>query len=300
MQLTTFISFGLGYCLFTLLIMALYQVVRLIQVQELQNVGLFIVGMIFTIGGIFGALVTGFGDFIHYMNRDVPDWIYSVEGYLILMVSFAFIMQICSTRFTPTIVTDVKWTNIKNFNHKSLKLIWCLNATFERPRGFGTPSESLNILCELSSPSSVYEVEVTHDKLTSKGLKVCYDCIFVAALVNTWLFLYWWGLYLSPIFRNFTDILHCRRQDWANSEFFRVLNCSIFQLLTNDSKHSLTFNLFLCSTITSTLYIIYQALLSYVYSIAFFIYYLHLYTNIITSPLLFKYRCLKDIALLLS
>ena len=108
MQLTTFISFGLGYCLFTLLIIALYQVVRLIQVQELQNVGLFIVGMIFTIGGIFGALVTGFGDFIHYMNRDVPDWIYSVEGYLILMVSFAFIMQICSTRFTPTIVTDVK------------------------------------------------------------------------------------------------------------------------------------------------------------------------------------------------
>jgi hypothetical protein len=64
--------------------------------------------MIFTLGGIFGALVTGFGDFIHYMNRDIPDWIYSAEGYLILMVSFAFTMQMCSTRFTPTIVTDVK------------------------------------------------------------------------------------------------------------------------------------------------------------------------------------------------
>lgn len=110
MQLTTFLSFGLGFTLFTLLMMALYQVIRVIQVQELQSVAVFIIGMIFTIGGIFGAFVTGFGDFIHYMNRDIPDWIYSVEGYLIAMVSFAYLLQMCSTKYTPTStgMTEVK------------------------------------------------------------------------------------------------------------------------------------------------------------------------------------------------
>jgi hypothetical protein len=64
--------------------------------------------MIFTVGGTFGAIVTGFGDFIYYMNRDVSDWIYSVEGYIIVMVSMGFIMQMCSTRFTPTTIAEVK------------------------------------------------------------------------------------------------------------------------------------------------------------------------------------------------
>jgi len=64
--------------------------------------------MIFTVGGTFGAIVTGFGDFIHYMNRDVSDWIYSVEGYIIVMVSMGFLMQMCSTRYTPTTIAEVK------------------------------------------------------------------------------------------------------------------------------------------------------------------------------------------------
>lgn len=108
MELTTFISFGVGYTLFSLLLMALYQVMRVLQAQELQSLAVFIMGVVFTLGGIFGAIVTGFGDFIHYMNRDIPDWIYSVEGYVIGMVSFAFIFQMCSMRYTPTIITEVK------------------------------------------------------------------------------------------------------------------------------------------------------------------------------------------------
>ncbi len=61
---------------------------------------IFIVGAAFTVGGSMAATVTGFGDFIHYMNRDIPDWIYSVEGYIILMVSFGYIMQMISTKYT--------------------------------------------------------------------------------------------------------------------------------------------------------------------------------------------------------
>jgi len=57
-------------------------------------------GAAFTLGGSMATTVTGFGDFVHYMNRDVPDWIYSVEGYIILMVSFGYIMHMISTKYT--------------------------------------------------------------------------------------------------------------------------------------------------------------------------------------------------------
>jgi hypothetical protein len=63
-------------------------------------VAIFIVGACFTLGGSIGAVVTGFGDFIHYMNRDIPDWVYSAEGYIICMVCFGYIMQMFSTKYT--------------------------------------------------------------------------------------------------------------------------------------------------------------------------------------------------------
>ena len=58
------------------------------------------IGAAFALGGTIGATVTGFGDFIHYMNRDVPDWIYSAEGYIIAMASFGYVMQMISTKYT--------------------------------------------------------------------------------------------------------------------------------------------------------------------------------------------------------
>jgi len=99
--LTTFISFGIGLTLFTMVTLALNQALRVIEYQNLNPVAIFILGACFTLGGSIGALVTGFGDFIHYMNRDIPDWVYSAEGYIIFMVVFGYIMQMVSTKYTP-------------------------------------------------------------------------------------------------------------------------------------------------------------------------------------------------------
>ena len=34
------------------------------------------------IAGAMSAIAAGFGDYVHYMNRDVNYWVYAVEGYI--------------------------------------------------------------------------------------------------------------------------------------------------------------------------------------------------------------------------
>lgn len=48
--------------------------------------------MTMAVAGTFSGIVTGFGDFVHYMNRDVTDWIYASEGYIGAIMGASWIM----------------------------------------------------------------------------------------------------------------------------------------------------------------------------------------------------------------
>ena len=52
-----------------------------------------------SLGGCMGAIVTYFGDKVHYMNRDVTDWIYAVEGFIAALISTAWVLQMICTRY---------------------------------------------------------------------------------------------------------------------------------------------------------------------------------------------------------
>ena len=60
---------------------------------------IFIIGMILALGGAFSAIATGFGDMVHYMNRDIDSWVYACEGFILGLVLSAYIFQMCATRF---------------------------------------------------------------------------------------------------------------------------------------------------------------------------------------------------------
>jgi hypothetical protein len=51
------------------------------------------------IGSGFAGIMTGFGDYIHYMNRDVKDWIYACEGFIGVLIGVGWIIQIIATKF---------------------------------------------------------------------------------------------------------------------------------------------------------------------------------------------------------
>ena len=55
--------------------------------------------MILTFAGILGAIITGLGDFVHFMNRDINYYIYGAEGYIGLTITIGAIFQMCSSRF---------------------------------------------------------------------------------------------------------------------------------------------------------------------------------------------------------
>jgi hypothetical protein len=61
--------------------------------------GLFILGSMLFTGSTFAAIVTAFGDFVHYMNRDITTWIYASEGFIAFSMAMSYIMQLCGTRF---------------------------------------------------------------------------------------------------------------------------------------------------------------------------------------------------------
>jgi hypothetical protein len=89
-QLTTTFSFLLGLCLFTFLLQGLFQI---------KTDSLYIHALAFTFAGVTGAIVTGMGDFVHYMNRDINYFIFGVEGYIGVSVTIGGLLQMCSTRY---------------------------------------------------------------------------------------------------------------------------------------------------------------------------------------------------------
>ena len=89
-QLTTMFSFFLGLCLFTFVLQGLFQI---------QTDSVYMNALAFTFAGVTGAIVTGLGDFVHYMNRDVKYFIYGVEGYIGVSVTIGGLLQMCSTRY---------------------------------------------------------------------------------------------------------------------------------------------------------------------------------------------------------
>jgi hypothetical protein len=90
-QMTTIFSFLLGLCLYTFLLQGLF------QIQTYPSV--YVIAVAFTFAGVLGAIVTGLGDYVHYMNRDVNYFIYGVEGYIGVSVTIGGLLQICSTRY---------------------------------------------------------------------------------------------------------------------------------------------------------------------------------------------------------
>jgi hypothetical protein len=51
------------------------------------------------LGGAVGAVVTGLGDKVYYMNRDTRSWIYGSEGLVALLLGIAYLLLMCETRF---------------------------------------------------------------------------------------------------------------------------------------------------------------------------------------------------------
>lgn len=46
----------------------------------------------FTFASIIAAVMTKFGDIVHYMNRDITDWIYAVQGFIAAINGFSWIL----------------------------------------------------------------------------------------------------------------------------------------------------------------------------------------------------------------
>jgi hypothetical protein len=84
-ELATFLAFGMGLGLFTLL----SESVRLTPKPSL----------LLSLGGALGAVVTGVGDKLYYMNRDTRDWLYAREGAVAFLLALAYLLLMCETRF---------------------------------------------------------------------------------------------------------------------------------------------------------------------------------------------------------
>lgn len=88
--LTTFIAFGLGFSLSSQLILTL----TLSFTQGLKSAGMHLM-----CGGVLAAVLTGVGDKIHYMNRDINTWIYVAEGIVATMVVLAYTANMLTVRW---------------------------------------------------------------------------------------------------------------------------------------------------------------------------------------------------------
>jgi hypothetical protein len=92
-QVTTVFSFLLGLCLYTFVLQGLF------QIQTTDPPSVYLLALAFTFAGVLGAVVTGLGDFVHYMNRDVNYFIYGVGCYIGVSVTMGGLLQMCSTRY---------------------------------------------------------------------------------------------------------------------------------------------------------------------------------------------------------
>ena len=57
--------------------------------QDLKQYVTKYLAMLMTLAGVFGTIFTPLGDYLHYMNRDITDWIYGCQGFIIGMVLFS-------------------------------------------------------------------------------------------------------------------------------------------------------------------------------------------------------------------
>ena len=53
-------------------------------------------------GGVLSAVLTGVGDKIHYMNRDINTWIYVAEGLVAAMITLAYTGNMLTVRWQKT------------------------------------------------------------------------------------------------------------------------------------------------------------------------------------------------------
>ncbi len=88
--LTTFAAIGFGHTLYALLSINMYQLVN--NQTKIMPIAL-------TLASASSTVVTGFGDYVHYMNRDVTAWIYSCEGFIGVLVFVASILQVFTVKF---------------------------------------------------------------------------------------------------------------------------------------------------------------------------------------------------------
>ena len=99
-QLTTFLALCVGFFLFTLLHMSVNQTFKLIACQaNVGRVRVYLVAVLLTVGGSASAVVTGVGDKVHYMNRDVTDWIYACQGFIAFLTAISYVLQMITTKF---------------------------------------------------------------------------------------------------------------------------------------------------------------------------------------------------------
>lgn len=64
------------------------------KIPKIKEHGFILLSVSLSLGGAIGAVVTGFGDFVHYMNRDITTWIYASEGFIWLLMTIGFILQL--------------------------------------------------------------------------------------------------------------------------------------------------------------------------------------------------------------
>lgn len=84
-ELATFLAFGMGLGLFSLL----SESVRMSPKPTL----------LLSLGGALGAVATGVGDKLYFMNRDTRTWLYATEGAVAVLLALAYLLLMCETRF---------------------------------------------------------------------------------------------------------------------------------------------------------------------------------------------------------
>lgn len=89
-----------GASIYSLLTIAFIHFLRMLEKNpKLREHGFLVLTLALTLGGAVGAIVTGFGDFVHYMNRDITTWIYACEGFIWLLMSIGFLLQLILVRY---------------------------------------------------------------------------------------------------------------------------------------------------------------------------------------------------------
>lgn len=99
-QLTTMFAMTIGISIYSLFTLSMIHFLRVMEKNpKIKEHSFLILALALTLGGAFGALVTGFGDFVHYMNRDITYWIYACESFIWVMMVIGYFLQLCLVRY---------------------------------------------------------------------------------------------------------------------------------------------------------------------------------------------------------